>query len=52
MFEEDITDPFLFRFKENEVDINKKTNIKIGTASNPKEEEPSPERTQKTPWGD
>lgn len=47
--------PFLFRFKESEVDTVNKPPIaspERGGESNPKEEAPRPEPTRKTPWGD
>ena len=49
----DRNQPFLFAFIEEEP-MNKSlgTVPAVGEASNPIEEEPSPEPTRKTPWGD
>jgi len=53
--------PFLFRFRESEVDVDNKPPIaspERGGESNPKEEsnpreeEPPKEPTRPTPWGD
>jgi hypothetical protein len=47
-------DPFLFRFRERE-SAQKRPPIaspERGGESNPIEEEPKPEPTKKTPWGD
>ena len=42
-----VRDPFLFRFMEDDTVQEKPAN-----ATNPKEEEPSPEPTKKGPWGE
>ena len=52
MNKKQINEPFLFQYVESELDINRDRNIEAETYSNPKEEEPSPERTKKGPWGD
>lgn len=47
--------PFLFRFRESESVVQNKPAIaspEQGGESNPVEEEPSPEPTKPTPWGD
>ncbi len=51
---ERIPKPFLFRFLETEESTCKPLNAspERGGESNPIEEEPTPEPTQKGPWGD
>jgi hypothetical protein len=47
--------PFLLRFQESESVVQNRPPIaspERGGESNPKEEEPKPEETKKTPWGD
>ena len=48
-------EPFLFRFKETEDAVLTRSPIatpETGGESNPIEEEPKPEPTTPTPWGD
>jgi len=48
-------EPFLFRYKETEETVRNKPRLgspERGGESNPREEEPKPEPTRRTPWGD
>ena len=50
-----IQNPFLFRFKETESVVSSKpayASPERGGESNPIEEEPKPEPTKRTPYGD